>query len=217
MDAKTLRSLAKAAGLKPMVFFRLSPEQVLEAIKEHNPEVYKDVETWPNEVATAHIATLTKKEEAAAEKQEADESIESAEKPKEEAKPASTAKKKTTRKSSSKKESAKKSSVSLATDTNKATRTAPTKKRPKKKGGASGTITPKVAFSADIEEIKARMEMLEDQLVGARTMISELTSMNKEMMLFFTWWHNKYLSEDPEPEILGIDWETCISDQLNGL
>ena len=59
--------------------------------------------------------------------------------------------------------------------------------------------------------------MLEDQLVGARTMISELTSMNKEMMLFFTWWHNKYLSEDPEPEILGIDWETCISDQLNGL
>ena len=58
MNPKTLRALAKAAGLKPMVFFRLSPEQVLEAVKEHDPETYKDLETWPDEVAVAHMGTL---------------------------------------------------------------------------------------------------------------------------------------------------------------
>ena len=220
MDAKTLRSLAKAAGLKPMVFFRLSPEQVLEALKEHNPEVYKEVETWPNEVATAHMATLSSKEDGEKVTEAVQEDVkETAQKSnaKEakdpEVKKEVAPKKKTTKRAP--KKSAKKSETPAKEP--KAERTTPSKKRPKKKGGASGPVTPKVAFSADMEEVKARMEILEDQIVAARTMILELTSTNKEMMLFFTWWHNKYLNEDPEPEILGIDWESCINDQLNGL
>lgn len=216
MDAKTLRALAKAAGLKPMVFFRLSPEQVLEAVKEHNPEVYKDLETWPNEVAIAHMGTLAidkgkdlvKEKEEEPVKKSSTEEVEAGEEDK-------PAKKKTTRRRTSKKkeEDVAKSPAKEP----KTERTIPSKKRPKKKGGSSGPVTPKVAFSADMEEVKARMELLEDQIVAARTMISELTAMNREMMLFFTWWHNKYLNEDAEPEILGIDWEACINEQINEL
>ena len=226
IDPRKLRTLGKAAGLNVRLMFKMSPEDILKALKEINPELFSDVESWDTAKATTVAAELEEAKQAKKEKPETATAEEPPVQEKTEAKTTArknTATKKKTepakksgsgakstqssKQSGSKQKEAAKKQESAAT----AERKQPNRKRPKKNRSGDTNVR---NSQADILEMKERLVFLEDQLVGARTMISEMQAMQTEMMLFFTWWHNEYLNEDAEPEIIGIDWQACIDAQL---
>ena len=214
MDPRKLRTLGKAAGLNPRIMFKLSPPDIAKALKEIDAEMFGDVETWDTDKAIEvakqlEAAKAPKKEELKQEEvQETSEEIVVEEKPVKEEEP----KEKPVQKVAEKPKGRSKGKGTKTAEKSEPSRNVPSRKRPKKK--FSGAVTEKVQSQADFLEMKERLVFLEDQVIATRSMLNELISSQNEMMLFFTWWHNKYLNEDPEPEIFGIDWEACIKEQL---
>lgn len=216
MDAKKLRALAKEAGIEPRKTFRLSPPQLAEALKEVSSD-YEDVETWDNTKADECIKKLKSSASNASreekeESQESEESIvEEESKPLPLVTPDKPTKQISTKKSTPKKE--KKSAVK-ETQPSETSREKPSKRRPKKN---KNNAVPGVSNSEDVMLVNANVETLQADVEELKSQLSETQEMLRQTMLFFTWWHNKYLNEDPEPEILGIDWESVIKEQLTNL
>ena len=206
IEAKTLRALAKHNGYKPSSIFRMQPDEILSMLTEK----YPDIKEWNDakaratvEEITAGPAVIPPKETTVGSAEPVVESEKTDVKKKEP--------KKRTRRTKSQ-IAADAAATSTKTDEPKEAdaaveRTAPTRKRKKKKTPASI----EAVGSASSEEIAVLRELL----TTLQEDVSNLTRMTDDLSMFMAWFHNvKVDPREPIEHLASIDWAACIEDQV---